>query len=81
MKVSYSRTFRPLSKALEERVMEEFTVDTRKFRYRVHEFYGPVGYEVEIQRLPLELLDTDMAHRGWETVKKSLYSYDHGDLH
>lgn len=53
-----------MTKTFKDRVMREMTVDTRKYRYSVKD----CGDHAEIQRIPLEYLDTTAVYDGWETV-------------
>lgn len=53
-----------MTKTFKARVMKELTVDTRNYRYNVKDF----GDHTEIQRIPLEYLDTTAAINGWEPV-------------
>lgn len=52
-----------------DRVIREQIVDTKKYRYIAKECHGVDEQWIEIQRLPIESLDTTAAIDGWETVK------------
>ena len=54
-----------MTKKFERKIFVEGGADTRKYRY-VLRCYAD---RMEIQRLPIEYLDTTMAYTGWETVK------------
>ena len=57
-----------LTKAFINRICNERLVDTRFYRYAVHECYNAEECWGEIRRLPLDALDTTAALSGWETV-------------
>jgi len=52
-----------MKKEFENRVIQEFIVDTKRYRYMHDEMTN------EIKRLPIKYLDTTSAIDGWETVK------------
>ena len=56
-----------MTKAFENRVKKELTVDTRNYRYE-YECIINQGIAV-IKRLPIKELNTTAAIDGWETVK------------
>lgn len=56
-----------MTKAFENRVKKELTVDTKTYRYE-YECITNQGIAV-IKRLPVKELNTTAAIDGWETVK------------
>ena len=56
-----------MTKAFENRVKKEVTVDTRTYRY---EYECIINQDIAvIKRLPIRDLNTTAAIDGWETVK------------
>lgn len=58
-----------MTKEFERKVLDERIVDTKAYRYIVTEKYDGESQWAEIQRLPINKLDTVAAIDGWETVK------------
>lgn len=56
-----------MTKAFENRVKKELTVDTKTYRYKFECIINQ-GIAV-IKRLPIKELNTTAAIDGWETVK------------
>lgn len=54
-----------MTKMFREKVLQNGTVDTKTYRYRVFE----CGDHGEIRRIRIECLDTTAALDGWETVE------------
>lgn len=54
-----------MTKAFENRVKKELTVDTKTYRY----VYECIEDYAIIKRLPIAELNTTYAINGWETVK------------
>lgn len=54
-----------MTKEFLKKVIKEKIVDTPKYRY----VYQPYPDRAEIQRLPIDCLDTTDAIDGWEIVK------------
>ena len=54
-----------MTKNFEQKVIYYGSVDTRNYRY-IYVIRNEAAY---IKRLPLDLLDTNAAIDGWETVK------------
>ena len=55
-----------MTKAFIERVMREYIVDTRNYRYT----FKDCGDHGEIRRIALDCLGTTAAINGWEPVKE-----------
>lgn len=55
-----------MTKAFEKRVIKEYIVDTKTYRYKVI----TKNYKQYIVRLPQIYLDTTRAINGWEIVKE-----------
>lgn len=54
-----------MTKMFREKVLNNGTVDTKTYRYRLVE----CGSQCEIRRIRIDCLDTTAAIDGWETVE------------
>ena len=58
-----------MTKEFIRKVIREFIVDTKTYRYIRKDVNGATEQWMEIRRIPLSALDTTAAIDGWETVK------------
>ena len=59
-----------MTKAFEARIINERSIDTRKYRYIATEEHDLDKQWLEIKRISLNKLDTMAAYTDWETVKR-----------